>query len=157
MRQLRSSSTDRAQALAARAGPGIESRRPDYRKSAMRLHPCRRASWDSQSGPGESVIFSRTHTAEWTNIQYLRTARDSLQGHVFLTPQPLLLEFGRCQVTQQGVDPLAVVHVIQESTELAAYVGEVAVLGQIDLLISFTPGALFPAFRFHRSDPVGRG
>src|SRR5262249_19110942 len=60
-------------------------------------------------------------------------APHSLQGHVFLTPQPLPLELGRRPVAQRGVDPLAVVHVIQESTELAVRVGEVAVLGQIDL------------------------
>jgi hypothetical protein len=38
---------DRAQALASRAGPGIESRRSDYRKSATSLHPRREVSPDS--------------------------------------------------------------------------------------------------------------
>jgi hypothetical protein len=49
---------DRAQALASRTGPGVESRRSEYRRSAIRLHSCRRASCDCRSGLGEYVIFS---------------------------------------------------------------------------------------------------
>jgi hypothetical protein len=33
------------------------------------------------------------------------------------------------------VDPLAVVHVVQEPAQLAVCVGEVAILGEVDLLL----------------------
>ena len=52
-----------------------------------------------------------------------------LQDHGFLAPQPVLLELGRGQVAQRRVDPLPIVHVVQEPTQLAVRIGEVPVLG----------------------------
>jgi hypothetical protein len=57
-----------------------------------------------------------------------------LPGHGLLPPEPSLLEFGRGQVSQRRVDPLPVVDVIEESTELAVRIGEAPVLGQIHLI-----------------------
>ena len=52
-------SVERAQAPASGAGPGIESHRADYRKSAMHLHPCRESVVGRpRSFPGGSVIFA---------------------------------------------------------------------------------------------------
>src|SRR5262249_12126546 len=48
-------------------------------------------------------------------------------------PEPLLLELGRGQGTQGRRDPFPVVHVVQEPPQLPVRIGEVAVLGQVDL------------------------
>src|SRR5512144_3104866 len=60
----------------------------------------------------------------------------SWQGHGSLPPEPLLLELHRGQVAQRRMDPLPVVHGVQEPTQLAVGIGEVPVLGQVDLLLA---------------------
>src|SRR5262249_47899762 len=63
----------------------------------------------------------------------------SVHGHGFPTPEPPLLELAGGQISRRRVVPLAVVDVVQEPTELAVRIGEVPVLGQIDLLLSYGP------------------
>src|SRR5215470_12461279 len=48
---------------------------------------------------------------------------------------PLLLELGRRQVAQRRVDPLDVVHRLDEAAELLPGIGEIAVLGQGDFFL----------------------
>src|SRR5690242_6416669 len=57
----------------------------------------------------------------------------SRRDHVPLTP--LTLEFLRRQVTQRRVNPLPVVDIVEEPTQLPPSVREVLVLREIDLLL----------------------
>jgi hypothetical protein len=68
---------------------------------------------------GECACLRGSHTAEWTDTEWYRSGPPFVRRTRLLPLQPLLLEFRRGQVAQRRVDPLPVIHVAQEPTELA--------------------------------------
>ena len=91
-----------------------------YVSLARKTAPARLELYDVRNGVGET---REVRPWDWTTLRpflwYGELRRSLLE--------PLLLELGRGQVAQRRVNPLAIVHVVQEPAQLPVGIAEVLV------------------------------